>query len=219
VYAILARGGTPSRLLAAYLVAGLLFTVAFGVLVIAPFTGIELHAGSDHTKGVAEIAGGIIALIVGAGVLSGRVGVTPRRTRAPRKTARVGSRDGEPTGEDERAGRARWWALLDRRITVRGAALAGPATHLPGLFYLLALDLIVASQRGLSDGILDVVLYNVTWFALPIAALAVCVVDPPRARWAVQALQGWTGEHVRELVAAVSFTAGIGLVVSGLLTL
>jgi hypothetical protein len=41
----------------------------------------------------------------------------------------------------------RWAKLRERHPTPRTAALAGPATHIPGVFYLVALSLIVAYPR------------------------------------------------------------------------
>ncbi len=57
VYALLCTE-SPRRLMIAYVIAGLVFTIAFGVLVIWAFNGIDLNAGTDRTKGIAEIIGG-----------------------------------------------------------------------------------------------------------------------------------------------------------------
>jgi hypothetical protein len=195
MYALLARGRSPSRLLMVYTVVGLLFTFAFGVVVLVSFGGIQLHAGSSRTKAYAEIAGGLFAIAIGIGVLSGRIG-------------------GREVAESDPSGRFR--QLLDRPLSFRVAALAGPATHLPGLFYLLALDLIVASKHSWPTGILDLILYNLAWFALPIAALALCIVSPHHARRAVEAIQAWTVARARTIVLTVSFLAGIALLIAGL---
>ena len=50
------------RLLLAYIAAGLAFTIAFGVVVVGAFHGIHLGTGSDRTKGVADIAAGVVAV-------------------------------------------------------------------------------------------------------------------------------------------------------------
>ncbi|HMD57596.1 MAG TPA: GAP family protein [Solirubrobacteraceae bacterium] len=197
VYA-LARGRSPRRLMTAYLLAGLAFTVAFGLVVVWLFNGVELHSGTGHTKGIAEIVAGIMAIGFGVGVLSGRVGGRQ--------------------ADDAPSLRGRWQARMGREVRVRTAALAGPATHIPGLFYLLALDLIVASQRHLAGGVLDVLLYNVIWFALPIGALAICIVDPPAARRAVEAIRDWASAHARAIVLVLSFGIGSALLVTGVLS-
>jgi len=196
VYA-LARQASPRRLMTAYLLAGLAFTFAFGLVVIWLFRGVELHSGSDHTKGIAEIAAGILAIGFGLGVLSGHIGGRH--------------------AEDAPKLPGRWQARM-RGVGLRTAALAGPATHIPGLFYLLALDLIVASQPHVPGGVLALLLYNVIWFALPIGALAICIFDPPAARRAVEAVRDWTSAHTRAIALVVSFGLGTALIVTGAFT-
>jgi hypothetical protein len=178
---------------------GSAFTVAFGLLVIWAFNGISINAGTDHTKGIAEIAGGLLVLAFAVGVLTGR----------------LGGRHAEDAPKPD----GRWKDLLKHRMTLRTAAVAGPATHIPGLFYLVALNLIVAHQPHVVGGLLEVLIYNAIWFAIPIAAFAICVVDPAAARDAVGAIQGWTRGHSRTIVLVVSFAIGTALIVRGALTL
>ncbi len=196
VYA-LARDPSPRRLMTAYVLAGLAFTIAFGLLVLGLFHGVELRSGSSRTKGIAEIAAGILAVAFGVGVWSGRLN---------------GGR-----GDDAPRIHGRWEALVGREIAVRTAALTGPATHIPGLFYLLALDLIVASQRHLFNGVLDLLVYNFVWFSLPIGVLVLCIIHPPAARRAVDTLRGWAGAHAREIVLIVALGGGTALLVAGAL--
>ncbi len=181
----------------AYVLAGLAFTVAFGLAVVWAFKGVDLHAGTDRTKGTAEIAAGILAIGFGVGVWSGRVGGR-HADDAPKVQGRLQARMG-------------------REMSVRTAALAGPATHVPGLFYLFALDVIVASQPHIPGGVFDVLFYNVIWFALPIGALAICIVNPPAARRVVEAVRDWASAHARAIVLVVSFGVGTGLLVTGAL--
>jgi len=186
------------RLLLAYIVGGLIFTIAFGVVVVGAFHGIRIGAGSSRTKGIAEIIGGVIALVFAFAVLAGLV---PRRAgrAAPRGSA--------------------WKARLDRGLTVPAAAVAGPLTHIPGLFYLVALNVIVAAEPRVPGGLLAIAIYNAIWFTVPIAALATCIVNPDAARNAVARIQRWTGEHSRALLLYTSFTVGVVLVVRGALLL
>ncbi|HEY4427306.1 MAG TPA: GAP family protein [Solirubrobacteraceae bacterium] len=197
VYA-LARGRSPRRLMTAYLLAGLAFTVAFGLVAVWAFNGVDLHSGTERTKGIAEIAAGIVAIGFGLCVWSGRVGGAH--------------------AEDGPNVRGRWQARTGREIGLRTAALAGPATHIPGLFYLLALDLIVASQHRLGEGVLDILLYNAIWFILPIATLAICIVDPPAARRAVDEVRDWARVQARAITLVVSFGGGAALLLTGVLT-
>ncbi len=195
VYALLATDA-PRRLMAVYVAAGLVFTVAVGVIVIGAFDGIDIGAGSGHTKAVAQLAGGVLVLVFAVGVLTGRVG------------GRQAEDAPKPGGRFER--------LREHRVTWRTAALAGPATHIPGIFYVVALNLIVSSHARTFGGLLEVLIYNVIWFAIPIAALAVCVVRPETARDAIEAIQSWTRRHAREIVLVVSFGIGAVLTVRGL---
>ncbi len=182
-----------------YVVAGLAFTVLIGVLVVWVLNGVSVHAGSTQTRAVAEIAGGILALGFGILVLLGRVG--GRRTEDAPK----------PPG--------RWIRVLDRHLTAKSAALAGPATHVPGVFYLVALNLIVTHRVSLALGLLDVLIYNLVWFALPVAALAVAIVRPQTARDAIDAINTWAREHSRMIMLVASFVVGGALLLHGAFTL
>ena len=161
-----------------YVVAGLLFTVAFGAVIVGATDGIHVGSGTSKTKGIADIAGGVVALALGVGLVTGRIGRGDAGD-APRPSGRLRS-------------------VLDRRLTTHTAAIAGPATHLPGLFYLIALNVIVAHHATLGEKSVALATYNAVWFALPIAALVVCIVRPASA----QALVGWADQWTRDTTAA-----------------
>jgi Sap, sulfolipid-1-addressing protein len=198
VYALLSTE-SPRRLMIAYVVAGLVFTVAFGVLVIWVFNGINISSGTNRTRGIAEIAGGLLVLAFAFAVKDGRLG-------------------GSHPADAPKA-RGRFDGLLERRLTVRTAIVAGPMTHIPGLFYLVALNVIVASQPTVAGGLAEVLVYNAIWFAIPLGALVTCIVAPDAAREGVGAIQRWTKLHARMIIVVVSFALGAGLVIHGLLTL
>lgn len=198
VYALLSADA-PRRLMAVYVVAGLAFTVGFGLLAIFAFSSIGVSAETDRTKGIAEIVGGTLVLTFAFGVLTGRV-AQARSTDAPVHTRR-------------------WNKLAPRRPTSRLAALAGPVTHIPGIFYLIALNIIIADHPPVPRRLLEVLTYNALWFAIPLCALAVCVVAPERARGAVAVIQRWTRDHLRMILLVVSSGLGTALVVSGALTI
>jgi hypothetical protein len=75
----------------------------------------------------------------------------------------------------------------------------------------------VAHQPSIPGGLVELLIYNAVWFALPIGAFAVCVIDPPAAQRGVDAVRKWTLRHTRTLLLSVSFVAGVGLVIRGLL--
>ena len=191
------------RLLLAYVAVGLAFTIAFGVVVVGAFHGIHLNFGSDQMKGIADIVGGVAVLLFSCAVLTGLI---PRRS----------DQNLPGTGTGTGVG---WKARLDGRLTAPAAAIAGPLTHLPGLFYLVALNVIVAHNPRLPGGLLAVAIYNAIWFALPLAALATCIVNPDAAREAVASVHRWTGQHSRGLLLGTSFAVGVALVIRGALSI
>jgi hypothetical protein len=197
VYALLSTD-EPRRLMIAYIVAGLAFTIAFGLLVIGVVGGVDVNSGSSETKSIAAIVGGVVVLGFGFCLKTGRVGGPRADDATPRS-------------------RGRWDALLKRRMTLKTAALAGPVTHVPGIFYLIALNLIVAHQPSVPGGLVEVLIYNVIWFALPIAALAVCIVAPDAALDVVAAIQTWAKEHARQILLVVTFAVGTALIIRGVL--
>jgi cytochrome bd-type quinol oxidase subunit 2 len=184
------------RLMFAYVTGGLVFTFLFGFVVVTVFHGVHIDPGSDTARGIADIVGGAVALVLGFAVMIGLVHDRPRHQ----------SRKGSG-----------WLARLDRQITVRAAALAGPLTHIPGIFYLLALNVIAAHNPALPGAVLAVLVYDVIWFAVPIAALVLCVLDPEAARKIVPAVQQRAASHSRTIVLATCFVVGIALLIRGVL--
>ena len=198
VYALV--GGDSRRgLMSAYVAGGLLFTLTFGAIIVGASHGVDVHSGTTRTKAIADIAGGTVALLFGLGLLTGRIHRS-RSDDAPRANGRVK-------------------AMLDGRLTLRYAALAGPMTHIPGLFYLLALNVIVAHNGASVGKLIALVIYNAIWFALPIAALVACIRHPATARDAVGAVEQWASSHARRILLVVSFGAGAVMLVRGLLAL
>lgn len=187
------------RLMSAYVIAGLAFTLGFGAIIVGLTQGIELHSGTDRTKGIADLAGGIVAVAFGVGIATGRLG--------------RGRTDDAPAP----AGRMR--SALGRHVTTRTAALAGPATHIPGLFYLIALNVIVAHHVAVADKAFALLTYNAVWFALPLAVLVACIVRPEVADDLIAAVQRWARDHAHAILLTVSFGAGTALVVRGVLLL
>jgi hypothetical protein len=194
VYALLSQDG-PRRLMGAYIAAGLAFTLAFGAIVVAATQGIHIHSGTD--KAIADIVGGAAALVFGFGVLTGLI---------------QGRHSGDAPG-----GRLR--TALDRHLTIRTAAVAGPATHIPGLFYVIALNVIIANDAAITGKAIALVVYNAVWFALPILALGTCITDPEAARDLVRAVKQWTHDHAREILLVASFSVGTALLTRGVIGL
>jgi hypothetical protein len=192
----------PQRLLVAYLVAGLAFSLAVGTLVVVLLGGLQSTRGSSAVRPVLDLVLGACALGCAA---STWMGWLPR--------SRPRSRSRGPAEPDS-------W--LRRRLTdmsPSGAAAAGVLTHLPGLVYLAALNAIAATARGAAGGVLQVVVYNGIWFSLAIVALAMSVYRPTVSREFLGRVVSWTREHLR--VITIGFFGALGgyLVAVGVLGL
>ncbi len=195
VYAILSTERSR-RLMIVYVVSGLAFTLSFGLLVVWVFNGVNVGSGGDQTEAIAEIAGGIALLAFAAATLFGLIG--------------------GPHSEDAPKPGGRWTRVLEQRLTVKTVAIAGPVTHIPGLFYLVALNVIVTHRAGVLVGLVEVLIYNAIWFAIPIGALALCVFAPGLARDAVGSINDWARRNSRSIVISAAIVIGAALLVRGL---
>jgi hypothetical protein len=99
------------------------------------------------------------------------------------------------------------------------AAAAGVATHLPGLFYLVALNAIVAEGDSVAFGIASVVLFNAIWFGATILTVVYFLIRPGAARRALGRVNDWTREHARGATVTVFTLVGLYLFVKGTLNL
>jgi hypothetical protein len=188
----------PQRLLVAYLVVGLGFSLAVGTLVVVLLGGLQSTRASSSVRPLLDVVLGTSAL--GCAV-SAWIGWLPRSR--PRGS-------GEPDS----------W--LRRRLTdlsPSGAAAAGVLTHLPGLVYLAALNAIAAGAGGTASRVLQVVVYNGIWFSLAIVALVLSVYRPTVSREVLERVISWIREHQR--VITIGFFGALGgyLVVVGVLGL
>jgi Sap, sulfolipid-1-addressing protein len=177
----------PQRLLVAYLVAGLGFSLAVGTLVVVLLGGLQSTRTSSAVRPLLDLVLGTCAL--GCAV-SAWIGWLPRS---------------RPFGSPEPD------SWLRRRLTdmsPSGAATAGVLTHLPGLVYLAALNAIAAGGGGAASGVLQVVVYNGIWFSLAIVALVLSVYRPTVSREFLEQLISWTREHQR--VITIGFFGALG---------
>ncbi len=100
-------------------------------------------------------------------------------------------------------------------LTVRGAAVAGIVTHLPGLVYLAALSAIVGSATDWLDGLFQILVYNAIWFLLPGAVLVLSLRRPELCRDLLERLGAFTRRHRRLLTVLFLGVFGGYLVWSG----
>lgn len=194
LYALLSAS-PPRHVVVAYLVAGLTFSVAFGVLVVAIFYGAGIDYRDTDLYFVIELLGGVAALGFAIGVGIGR-------TQLP--TRHEGSGEGSAI------------ARRFRNASVPTAMVAGVATHLPGLFYLLALNAIVAERRSLVVGVVEVLLFNAIWFGATIASVVIFLLRPGVARRALGRVDGWARRHTHSITVLLFAVVGAYLTLRGM---
>jgi len=92
-------------------------------------------------------------------------------------------------------------------------------THLPGLFYLAALSAIINSTPSSTSRILQVVLYNAIWFAMPLTALLLATRRSDELQHFLRWITEWIWHHQREIVVTVFSFLGVYLIVRGVMDL
>jgi hypothetical protein len=186
------------RVVVAYVAAGFTFSVAVGVLVVATFHGAGINYRGTDVYGALELLGGLAALGFAIAVGTGRW--------------ELPSRDGGAQEE----------STIIRRLhnpTVTTAAVAGAVTHVPGLFYIVALNAIIAGRPSLVAGVLQVVLFNAIWFAASIAAVVIFLLRPGAARRALARVDNWARRRARGITVLVFSLVGSYLAIRGVAAL
>ena len=181
VFAMLSAA-RPTRLLLAYVVTGFLFSAGVGVAVVVLLGGWAGPDAPDQVRALVAILLGALSLGYAAGLLTGQI-----ERRVP-----VGPADGPGPTPDSWLGRQ----LAD--LTPARAATAGVLTHLPGLFYLAALNAI-----------------NAIWFALPAVALVLASHRPDEVQDVLRRLTDWIRSHERPILITAFGLLGGYLVVKG----
>ena len=196
VYALLSSP-TPPRALAAYTIAGLASSAIAGAIVVLILHGVRLETGSSTVNAVIELAGGGAALDFAAGIATGRI--------------RGGTR-GEQAGDSRVLGEL-------RNPTLRVAAAAGVATHLPGLLYLLGLNAIARGDPPLVDGLLAVLVFDLIWLTIPFCALVASIRRPAVVRAAIGRASAWMLNHERAILILAFSVVGAYFTARGSLDL
>jgi hypothetical protein len=198
VYALLSTP-RPRTLLVAYIAAGFTFSTSIGLLVVLAFHGADFKWGESTISAVVDVLAGVAAVGFAGGLASGRMALGSAEARGAR----------EPS----------WAARKLRDPSVAVAAGAGMATHLPGLFYLLGLNAIIAAEAGLVDDVLSVVIYNAIWFATAFASLVVFLMRPDPTREALAGVDAWARRHARALLIVAFTVVGAYFTVTGMANL
>jgi hypothetical protein len=186
LYALLSAH-EPRRLLIVYILAGFLWSVAIGVLVVGGLHGVNVEVGTSTASAIIDVLGGGAALALSAAMATGRL--RPESDpEAPTEESRVVRR------------------LRDPSLTL--VASAAVATHLPGLFYLLGLNAIAATDPDFAQSTVDTLIFNVIWFSTPLASRVLSARRPVATREALGRFNAWVRRYER--VAVTSFLAAVG---------
>ena len=164
----------PQRLLLFFNAAGFAWSWAIGLVVVGAFHGANVAVGGSTFTAVLDVAFGAAALGFAAGLHQGWVQPMRRRSSSP-SAAAAGSRFGRNL----------------RDPSTRDVVVAGIGTHLPGLIYLAALNAIASERPAPVDVALQVAIYDVLWFLVPLASLVLVVVRPSAARAYLDAATAW----------------------------
>jgi len=148
---------------------------------------------------VFTVVAGVASIAFAAGIARG--GQLPRRN--------AGSRPGKSSKLVERL----------RRPSAATAAAAGVATHVPGLIYLVALNSIVAGRPTPTSAAVQVAVYDVLWFSIPLTALIVAVRSPDTAQAYLDGATAWAQRHQDRLLIALFGALGVYLVIKGIIEL
>lgn len=199
VYALLCSP-RPQRVLAVFIAVGFTWSLSIGVIIVSGFDGFEIGGGNSVVNDVIDLLGGVALLGFSAGLALGRIG------------NRDTSRERMPSTTE----------ALERRLRDPSLALAAGAgilTHLPGLFYLLGLNAIVETQPGFAGGVIEVLVFNLIWFAPPTAALVISIRRPEEAQQFIGRISAIGRRHARTIVITLSALVGAYFAVNGALEL
>lgn len=197
VFALLRAPGA-ARTLLAFVTAGFVASVLVGLVLVGALDGAGGQLGRSTFAAVVDILAGVAAIGFAVGVQRG--GFDRRRER--------------PHGRATSA-----IAVRLRHPSLRAAAAAGVATHVPGLIYVVALNAIAAAGGGPAEALAMVALYNALWFALPIGALVLVHRSPATATAYLDRLTAWARRHQDRLVVALFAALGVYLTIKGVLEL
>ena len=202
VYAMLSAA-RPIRLLTVYILAGFVVSAGIGIVLIDLLDASIRGRVPDEVAAALAFTLGAMSLGYAAGLLSGRV-QTPRR---------------DPARPDPGLDPHSWLGRQLTDLSAPRAALAGIATHPPGIFYLAALSAITVSTSSTANRIFQVVVYNVIWFALPIVALVLATRRPVELQDFLGRAREWVWSRQRKILITTFGMLGVYLIFRGLAVL
>ena len=178
--------------------AGFAWSWAIGLVVVAVFHAANVAVGGSTFTAVLDVAFGAAAVGFAAGLQRGWVQPARPRSSSPSAPA-AGSRLGRDL----------------HNPSARDVIAAGLGTHLRGVVYLAALNAIASEPPGPVDAALQGAIYDVLWFLVPLASLALAVVRPVAARAYLRAATAWVRRREHAILVSGSLVVGGYLIVKG----
>ena len=196
----LLRAPAAPRTLLVFTAAGFVFSVLVGLLGVSVLDDADRVFRHSTFHAAFNLAAGVAALGFAAGVQRGALDRRRGRERSNgRRTSAIAARLRHPSA--------------------KMAAGAGVVTHVPGLIYLVVLNSIASSNPGLVEASAQVALYNLLWFAIPFAALAIAVRSPASARAALDGATAWAQRNQEPLLVALFGAFGVYFTAKGVIGL
>jgi hypothetical protein len=187
-------GSRPRRLLAAYLLAGMGVSLSVGIAVVLAAGDAFLGRSGFQLRATVLVLLGSVALL---GAVAVRLGWMRRFRQDALATVRHRHRHGQ------------------RRLSPVGAAATGVLTHLPGVFYLAALGAIIGTGAAATGEVVQVIVYNLVWFAPAIVALGVSLFGTIPSSDRLAGAVAWGRAH-EDMILTVCFAGvGVWLIVKG----
>jgi hypothetical protein len=191
----------PARQLGAYLIGGMGFSIAFGLLIVFALHGSNLRLGKS-TQGIVEVAAGALLLAIAVAVWSGRkVQWHPRRTGEHDP-----DRPGRQSVRDRALGHDSLWV----------AWAAGSLYSAPGAYYLAGLALLAKQNASAITNVFAILGFNLIQFALIELPLVGLLLMPDRARSLTEKLNNWMTAHRRIVIIVLAGAIGAYLLISGI---
>ena len=198
VFAMLSAA-RPARLLLAYIVGGFAFSAGIGIVVVILLGGWTGPEAPDEARAVISMVLGAVSLGYAGGLLTGRVQRPVRDANGDNLAPDAGS----------------WLGRQLTDLSASRAAVAGVLTHLPGLFYIAALNAITNSTSSILNRIFQVAVYNAIWYALPVVALVLATRRPVELQDFLRDVTGWVRRREREIMIVAFGLLGTYLIVKG----
>jgi hypothetical protein len=191
----------PARQLGAYLIGGMGFSIAFGLLIVLALHGSSLRIGRS-TQGVIEVAAGALLIVVAVAEWSGRkMQWHPRRAHEA-----VADGSGRQSLKDRALGRDSLWI----------AWAAGAIYSAPGAYYLAGLALLAKQNASATTNVFVILAFNLIQFALIELPLLGLVLLPDRTRSLTERFNTWMTAHRRTVIVIMAGAIGTYLLVTGL---